>query len=330
MPSSVDIGRTQASSATAPTRSTTTTNQKRKRDLKWLDVAGGAKGRVRRGAGSSSTISTSSTNSNLGLGEGQPPSSPGTGSGRDDDNGAVVDTAGPSMLVRSPMFNHKSDPRGQSPVVVQTESDHDDDKIRDQVVETTKDGQLMLSEAPAFTISLFNLTPLLLNPHPRMRYLFHHCICPGRALKISIVHADLCPTVSTHVSPVMLMYDDEANGYRHQILPLALADPTVERAVCVAAAFHLSRRQPELSLAAEGGRAAIISKLSETSSDLSDATWANIILLIVTDLITGHEDVISLYKMLVKFLNARAQATGCRDLGGDSPLTKFLYFQSRV
>ena len=60
----------------------------------------------------------------------------------------------------------------------------------------------------------------------------------------------------------MLMYDDEANGYRRQILPLAHADPIVERAVCVAAAFHLSRQVPELRLPAESGRAAIVSKLS--------------------------------------------------------------------
>lgn len=128
----------------------------------------------------------------------------------------------------------------------------------------------------------------------------------------------------------MLMYDDEANGYRRQILPLAHCDPTIERAVCVAAAFHLSQRMPELRLPAENGRAAIISKLSQTSGDLSDKTWATIILLIVAELITGHEHVIELYKMLVAFLDARGQSMDQHSTGGGSPLGEFLYNQSRM
>lgn len=137
-------------------------------------------------------------------------------------------------------------------------------------------------------------------------------------------------TVSAHVSPVMLMYDDENNGYRHQILPLAHSNPIVERAVCVAAAFHLSRKMPELRLPAESGRAAIIDKLSTMSFDLSDSTWSTILLLIVADLITGHEHVLTLYKILVSFLDARGQAMGQHGLGGGSPLQRFLYYQSRV
>lgn len=126
------------------------------------------------------------------------------------------------------------------------------------------------------------------------------------------------------------MYDGGANGYRHQVLPLAHSDPIVERAVCVAAAFHLSRHNPELRLPAETGRAAIINKLSTMSSDLSDSTWATILLLIVADLITGHEHVITLYKMLVAFLDARGRAPGQGTLGEGTPLGNFLYYQSRV
>lgn len=128
----------------------------------------------------------------------------------------------------------------------------------------------------------------------------------------------------------MIMYDDEANGYRHQILPLAHCDPTIERAVCVAAAFHLSQRIPELRLPAENGRAAIINKLSRTSWDLSDKTWATIVLLIVAELITGHEHVIELYKMLVAFLDARGLPMNQHSMGGDSPMGEFLYNQSRM
>lgn len=138
------------------------------------------------------------------------------------------------------------------------------------------------------------------------------------------------PTVSLQVSPVMVMYDGGANGYRHQVLPLAHTNSIVERAVCVSAAFHLSRNSPELRLPAESGRAAIIKKLATMPSDLSDATWATILLLIVADLITGHEHVIALYKMLVAFLDARGRVSGPHGLGGGTPLGDFLYYQSRV
>lgn len=128
----------------------------------------------------------------------------------------------------------------------------------------------------------------------------------------------------------MLLYDDESNGYRYQILPLALSDPIVERAVCVAAAFHWSRRWPELRLPAESGQAAIITKMTEKSLDLSDTTWATIILLIMTDLITGHEHILTLYNMLVAFLNARGQAMGMGAVPRETSLGKFLYEQSRL
>lgn len=128
----------------------------------------------------------------------------------------------------------------------------------------------------------------------------------------------------------MLMYDDRTNGYRHQILPLAHSEPIVERAVCVAAAFHLSSTRPELRLPAEQGRAAIIQKLSAMSFDLSDPTWATILVLIVAELVTGHEHVLTLYKILVSFLDARSQAMGEHGLAGGTPLGEFLLHQSKV
>lgn len=179
------------------------------------------------------------------------------------------------------------------------------DGNENDVIEITRTGDLGGTLArPEFSPITMNLPSLLSNPDPRIRLLFKH--------------------FSTHVSPVMLMYDDEANGYRRQILPLAHADPIVERAVCVAAAFHLSRQVPELRLPAESGRAAIVSKLS-SEVDLSDSTWATLILLIVADLVTGHEHVLTLYKMLVAFLDARGH-TG----EGGTPLQNFLYNQSKL
>ncbi|KAG6355225.1 hypothetical protein INS49_004306 [Diaporthe citri] len=175
----------------------------------------------------------------------------------------------------------------------------------DDVIEIMRTGDLDCTLArPEFSPIPKTLPSLLSNPDPRIRLLFKH--------------------FSTHVSPVMLMYDDEANGYRRQILPLAHADPIVERAVCVAAAFHLSRQVPELRLPAESGRAAIVSKLS-SEVDLSDSTWATLILLIVADLVTGHEHVLALYKMLVAFLDARGHPGEAA-----SPLQNFLYNQSKL
>ncbi|VUC22868.1 unnamed protein product [Clonostachys rosea] len=150
----------------------------------------------------------------------------------------------------------------------------------------------------------------LCNLHPKMRFFFHH--------------------FSTHVSPVMLMYDDEGNGYRHQILPLATSDPLVARAVCVAAAFHLSWWMPQLRLPAESCRAAIISKLMKSSFNLNDQTWATIILLIVADLVTGHEHAIVLYQMLAAFLDARAQHKAQGESVRASQLEGFLHYQSRM
>ena len=142
----------------------------------------------------------------------------------------------------------------------------------------------------------------------------------------------LLPSISTvakHVSPVMLMFDDEANGYRNQILPMAHSDLVVQRAICVVAAFHLSPIMPELRAPAESGRAAIISKLRHCS-ELDERTWTILILLIVGDLVTGHEHVLVLYRMLVSFLDARRQAQNDADGNSPSGLEKFLDYQSRL
>ncbi|KAH7145923.1 hypothetical protein B0J13DRAFT_331822 [Dactylonectria estremocensis] len=135
---------------------------------------------------------------------------------------------------------------------------------------------------------------------------------------------------SEHVSPVMLLFNGASNGYRRYVLPLATSNRLVQRAVCVAAAFHLLPRRPELRAPAEQGRAAIIQRLREDGLSaagapvLDDATWATILLLIVGDLVSGDEQVMILYHMLDAFLRAR---------GGNEPtsqLDKFLDSQSRL
>jgi len=128
----------------------------------------------------------------------------------------------------------------------------------------------------------------------------------------------------------MTLFDDERNGYRHHVLPFAVYDNVVQRAVSVAAAFHLSDRMPELRFPAEAGRAAIIRKLRETAVHdgnphvFNETTWLTIILLIVSDLVTGSEDVFILYKMLVPFLD------GTKTQRNPTLMTEFLEYQSRL
>ncbi|KAK7413744.1 hypothetical protein QQX98_007387 [Neonectria punicea] len=132
---------------------------------------------------------------------------------------------------------------------------------------------------------------------------------------------------SEHVSPVMLLFNNASNGYRRHVLPFAASNRLVQRAVCVAAAFHLLPRRPELRAPAEQGRAAIIQRLREdglSAPALDDATWATILLLIVGDLVRGDEQVMILYHMLDAFVRAR---------GGVEPtsqLARFLNSQSRL
>ncbi|KAI1799308.1 hypothetical protein F4811DRAFT_568391 [Daldinia bambusicola] len=126
----------------------------------------------------------------------------------------------------------------------------------------------------------------------------------------------------------MVVFDDEANGYRHHILPVAHREPLVQKAVCIASAFHLSGQRPHLRGPAEVVRASLIRKLSETSvvnPDLSETTWATIVLLIVADLVIGHEDVETLYGLLAAFLEARGPLKESA-----TQLERFLYFQSCI
>ncbi|KAI0852111.1 hypothetical protein F5Y00DRAFT_251499 [Daldinia vernicosa] len=146
----------------------------------------------------------------------------------------------------------------------------------------------------------------------------------------SVVAINLVLTVkvAAHVSPFMVLLDDETNGYRHHILPVAYHEPLVQKAVCIASAFHLSSRRPQLRAPAEIVRASLIRKLSEASTvspDLSETTWATLVLLIVADLVIGHEDVSTLYKLLTVFLEARGPLKEPA-----TQLEKFLYFQSCI
>jgi hypothetical protein len=127
----------------------------------------------------------------------------------------------------------------------------------------------------------------------------------------------------------MVFFDGEENGYRRYVLPFAVYDSVVQRAVSVAAAFHLSNWMPMLRAPAEAGRAAIIRKLIEDAAMNGDqvfteTTRATIILLIVADLVTGTKEVLILYRMLMSLLSGRKKSQYT------TPLTEFLDYQSRV
>ncbi|KAI1210429.1 uncharacterized protein F4807DRAFT_459805 [Annulohypoxylon truncatum] len=133
---------------------------------------------------------------------------------------------------------------------------------------------------------------------------------------------------AVHVSHFMVIFDDEANGYRHHVLPMAHSDPLVQKAVCIVSAFHLSAKHPRLRPPAEVVRADLIRRLSRSAAvkpDLSETAWATLLLLTMADLITGHEDVTSLMVILNTFVDARGPPKESA-----SGLEKFLYFQSSV
>jgi hypothetical protein len=181
----------------------------------------------------------------------------------------------------------------------------------EEVSTVTKDEESIIPTAQKEiddVIELPLLLPCLQLIDARTRHLFSHCWSP---IENSSISADL-QAVADHVSPVMLLVDDSSNGYRHVLLPLAVEDPVIQRAVCVASMFHLSIQQPELKLIAEAGRAVIIAKLQQMAAVgnvFTLSTWTTILLLLVGELVNGSDDVLTLYRMLMSFLGARGSNT---------------------
>lgn len=128
----------------------------------------------------------------------------------------------------------------------------------------------------------------------------------------------------------MVILDDYTNGYRSLILPMALEDDLLRRAVGVVAAQHLSRHRPELLDAAEAGRAAVISRLRSDSLQQSadkvfnKFTWATLIVLLVGETVTGSAE----YRFLVQMLLSLSASNPGRDF--DPGLLKFLQAQTHM
>jgi hypothetical protein len=130
---------------------------------------------------------------------------------------------------------------------------------------------------------------------------------------------------SRSIAPVMVVLDTASNGYRHLILPMALENSTLRRAVGVVAAQHLRR-----SSAAEAGRSAIISQLREDSMSgvaekiFNKYTWATLIVLLVGETVTGSAD----YKFLVQMLMCLVGSGQARGLSGEG--VRFLQTQTNM
>jgi hypothetical protein len=135
---------------------------------------------------------------------------------------------------------------------------------------------------------------------------------------------------SEAVAPVMVILDTAMNGYRELVLPMALEDEVLRRAVGVVAAQHLSREKPEMREAAEAGRTAIISRLrkdalSATAEQVFNKfTWATLIVLLVGETVTGSADYSFLVQMLL-CLSANSTVDSPK-----SSLSRFLQTQTNM
>ena len=118
-----------------------------------------------------------------------------------------------------------------------------------------------------------------------------------------------CLAVSTAIAPFWVVFDGADNGYRNILLPLALQDDLVQRAVCIVSAFHLGQNDDRMRSIAETGRSAIIAKLvanvssGHAQSVFNWSTWATVLVLLVGETVTGSDDFNHLYSMLMTLPN---------------------------
>lgn len=163
---------------------------------------------------------------------------------------------------------------------------------------------------------------------PKARMLFSYCQYLGFFL--FLIQAIDRSIVSEFVAPAMVVLDDNSNGYRSLVLPMALEDELLRRAVGVVAAQHLSRQRPELKDAAEAGRAVVISRLRNDSLSLSadivfnKFTWATLIVLLVGETVTGSPD----FPFFVQMLLCLSKNNPEKDL--DQGLLAFLQAQTHM
>jgi hypothetical protein len=135
--------------------------------------------------------------------------------------------------------------------------------------------------------------------------------------------------VLAQVSPYVIVLDDD-NGFRTQVLPFAVQDPIVRRAICVTAAFHLAKKVPSLRADTKVGRLIIIRMLQDIAiadrdhEDIFVKTpWACLIMLIIGDLTMESAGIMALRRTLVSFRVGRRKEELKK-----TPLVDFLEYWS--
>lgn len=207
-------------------------------------------------------------------------------------------------------------------VALSTQDEHCGEEI-ETIVRANVQPQSMQQIGPTHSIM-----PWIAPIPSETRGLFYHCeqqsfhTILGRVPRLTFI------TVSEAVAPVMVILDKVSNGYREFILPMALQDDVLCRAVAVVSAQHLSQGNPALEMAAEKGRAAVISRLrrdaSLASQVFNEFTWATLIVLLVGETVTGNAD----YSFLVQMMLCLANNDVIRTK--ESPLTRFLGAQTHM
>jgi hypothetical protein len=241
-----------------------------------------------------------------------------TKQGRGNVNGRTPDRTVPSSAQVS--LNHPPDAKPISQALNVTLPDEENECE----VEEIGRGQTLVTTTSTRD---FNLAPWIAPIDPKLRMLFSYCKLAD-AVMLSLV--DLSETVSETVAPAMVVFDDASNGYRSVVLPMALEDDLLRRAVAVVAAQHLSRQRPELQKATEAGRAAVISRLHidslQQSADkvFNKFTWATLIVLLVGETVTGSAD----YRFFIQMLLSLSMSNPGRGL--DPASSSFLRAQTHM
>jgi len=132
------------------------------------------------------------------------------------------------------------------------------------------------------------------------------------------------------IAPVMVVLDTGSNGYREIILPMALEDDVLRRAVRIVAAQHLGRSVPHVRDAVEASRGTVISHLRQQSLCATEDqvfnkfTWATLIVLLVGETVTGSPTC----GFLINMLLCLAENSRTRNEGSD--VARFLQTQTNM
>ena len=127
----------------------------------------------------------------------------------------------------------------------------------------------------------------------------------------------------------MVILDDEHNGYRNNILPIAVYDDLVQQAVCSVSAYALWHDNPILRASADNARSRVIQTLKNASMQsnndrvFSVSTWVTLLVLLVGELILGGDHYAYLLRMMCVL-----RANGVPKGGPD--IVKFLQRQTNM